>query len=182
MISIPHNTILLGKVNLKQEHQNAVKRMALKMDAIEEQFISFLKRSGKKVTEERLLILRTIYSTTKHLTAMDLCLKVEQQQRSKVSRATVYRTLEILVDANLVTKLALEGHEARYEASLSEGHHDHIICTDCFKIIEFFNAELEQIQENILASKGFKAVRHVHHIFAECLDPLCPNRKDKKSS
>ncbi|PIE02547.1 MAG: transcriptional repressor [Acidobacteria bacterium] len=147
---------------------------------IEERFIEYLRQAGKKVTEERLLILRTIYATNKHLTAMDLCLAVEQQH-SKVSRATVYRTLEILVEADLVTKLALDGYEARYEASLAEGHHDHIICTDCFKIMEFYDEGLEKIQDKILQAKGFKAVSHVHNIYAECLNPMCPEKLKKKT-
>ena len=143
---------------------------------LERKFIEYLRRSNKKVTEERLLILRTIYAAEKHQTARDLCLEVEKDH-SRVSRATIYRTLEILVDADLVTKLALEGHEARYEPSQIEGHHDHIICKECFKILEFFDPTLEDIQNRILKEKGFKAIRHVHHIFAECLDPACAGKK-----
>lgn len=152
--------------------------IAISDEDLAAKFIAYLRRHGKKVTEERLLILKTIYNSQKHMTARELCLEVEKHH-SRVSRATMYRTLEILVEADLVTKLALEGYEARYEAALTAGHHDHIICTDCFKITEFFDPQLEAIQNSIIEKKGFKAVKHVHHIFAECLDPNCPEKKNK---
>jgi len=148
----------------------------LSPEALEARFINYLRRTGKKVTEERLMILKTIFNLERHQTAREICQEVEAMH-TRVSRATVYRTLDILEEAGLITKLALEGHEARYEPALTHGHHDHIICTQCFKILEFYDEQIEAIQNRILKEQGFKAVRHVHHIYAECLDPDCPEKK-----
>lgn len=141
-------------------------------------FLAYLRRERKKITPERLTILDVLYQDGRHLTASDITIALRNNVQP-VSRATVYRTLDLLEQANLVNKLVLEGHEARYEPSFLDDHHDHIICVDCFKILEFCNPEIEAIQNELLREKGFLAVRHIHHLYAKCNNPDCPEKKPR---
>lgn len=147
------------------------------IDQLEEQFKSFVYRHNGKVTNERLALLRTIYSNEGHF-SVDEILELMRAQRFQVSRATVYRTLDLLVQSGLVKKLALEGQETRYESALTSGHHDHIICTDCHKITEFYNHELEKLQDDILHQHNFVMERHVHQLYGRCTKMNCEGKKN----
>lgn len=146
---------------------------------LEDQFKSFLYAHNGKVTNERLALLRALYENDGHF-SVDEILDIMKNQRVRVSRATVYRTLDLLVQSGLVKRLALEGQETRYESALTQGHHDHIVCVDCHKILEFFNPELEQLQDTILEQHNFQMVRHVHQLYGRCIDADCPGKKVKK--
>ena len=143
---------------------------------LEERFKAFLYAQKGKVTNERLALLRTFYLNDGHF-SVDALLDLMRDQDLRVSRATVYRTLDLLVQSGLVRKLALEGQETRYESALSSGHHDHIICLDCQKIIEFFNPKLEQIQDEILEQYHLKPVKHIHQLYGSCTLKNCPEKK-----
>ena len=143
---------------------------------LEEQFKSFLYAQKGKVTNERLALLRTLYINDGHF-SVDELLDLMRDQDLRVSRATVYRTLDLLVQSGLIRKLALEGQETRYESTLTSGHHDHIICMDCHKIIEFFNPKLEQIQDEILEQYHLKPVKHIHQLYGSCIQKNCPDKK-----
>ena len=86
-----------------------------------------------------------------------------------VSRATVYRTIDVLVKNNLVRKMELGDGRALYEHKADDEHHDHIICLETGKIIEFYNEELEKLQDEIVKKHGYKLVRHVHQLFVKPL-------------
>ena len=146
---------------------------------LEEQFKAFLYAQKGKVTNERLALLRTIYSNDGHYSVDDL-LELMKAEGQKTSRATIYRTLDLLVQSGLIRKLSLEDQETRYESALTTGHHDHIICVDCRKIIEFFNPRLEQIQDEILATHNLKPVKHIHQLYGSCMVPDCPSKKKNK--
>ena len=91
-----------------------------------------------------------------------------KSSQTYVSRATVYRTLDILVQNNFVRKLNLGDGRARYESKINNPHHDHLICDTCHKIIEFMNPEIEMLQENIADKYQFSLKRHVHQLFGVC--------------
>jgi Fur family ferric uptake transcriptional regulator len=148
---------------------------SVNLEQLEERFKSFLYAQKGKVTNERLALLRTLYSYQGHFSVDELMELMERQNHS-VSRATVYRTLDLLVQSGLVRKLMLEGQETRYESALDSGHHDHIICVDCHKIIEFFNPELEQIQDEILDVYNLKPVKHIHQLYGSCTLADCPEK------
>ena len=150
------------------------------LEKLEERFKSFLYAQKGKVTNERLALLRTLYQYDGHY-SVDELLNLMTDQNLKVSRATVYRTLDLLVQSGLVKKLALEGQETRYESALTSGHHDHIVCVDCCKIIEFFNPELELIQDQILEIYNLKPVKHIHQLYGSCTIPNCPEKTRSKS-
>ena len=93
----------------------------------------------------------------------------------KVSRATVYRTLELLVKHNLVRRLDLGEGKYRFENRESK-HHDHIICLDCNKIMEFMNDQIEKLQEEVAEDHGFILIKHIFQLYGSCMDESCPNK------
>jgi len=149
------------------------------LNDLEERFREFLYAQKGKVTNERLALLRVLYEHEGHF-SVDELLELLRERGMSVSRATVYRTLDLLDQSGLVRKLALEGQEARYESALDLGHHDHIICMDCHKIIEFFNPKLEQIQDEILEQHHLKPVKHIHHLYGSCTLKDCPEKKARQ--
>jgi len=146
------------------------------LEELEERFKAFLYAGKGKVTNERLALLRTLYLNDGHF-SVDQLLDLIQVEGLKVSRATIYRTLDLLVQSGLVRKLSLEGQETRYESALNIGHHDHIVCVDCHRIIEFFNPELERIQDEILAEYRLAPVKHIHQLYGACTVANCPHKK-----
>ena len=145
------------------------------IEELVEQFKSFLYAQNGKVTNERLALLRTLYEHDGHYSVDDL-IDLLGEKGTRVSRATVYRTLDLLVQSGLVRKLSLENQETRYESSRNSGHHDHIVCVDCHKIIEFFSPELEDLQDQILAGYHLKPVKHIHQLYGSCMRDDCPEK------
>lgn len=166
-----------GGTGLNQE--SGPEMIELDLEQLEERFKSYLYAHKGKVTNERLVLLRTIYKNEGHYSVDELMAMVKEQG-TRISRATVYRTLDLLVQCGLIRRLALEGQEARYESSLTSGHHDHIVCVDCQKIIEFYNPELEEIQDQILVQHKLKPVKHIHQLYGSCLVEDCPEKKKGK--
>ena len=130
-----------------------------------------LKNEGLRYTKQRQLVWDEIRSSSEHRDAEEIYIQINKASKSKhgekVSRATVYRTIDVLVKNNLVRKMELGDGRALYEHKVKEGHHDHIICVETGKIIEFYNEELENIQEDIVKEHGYELVRHVHQLFVK---------------
>jgi len=146
-----------------------------RMEELEERLRDYLYRNNGKLTNERLAILHTLYRRNDHYT-VDSIIEQAKQDGSVFSRATVYRTLDLLVQAGLAKKQTFRGQDTVYEAAHQSEHHDHVICVDCNKIIEFYNAELESIQNKILKELGFGHASHTHQLYGHCLDPNCPQK------
>jgi len=118
-------------------------------------FIQYLRENNLKVTRERLALLEEIFSTNEHLDAEELLAKMKAKNR-KVSRATVYRTLDLLVQCGLVRKSRL-GHEHYFYEKVQPGkRHDHMVCTHCSTIIEFWDPEMDERQRQICAEHHFR--------------------------
>ena len=146
------------------------------IEVLEQRFKDFLYAGKGKVTNERLALLRTLYSHDGHY-SVDELLDLMQADHFKVSRATVYRTVDLLVQSGLVRKLVLMDQETRYESALTTGHHDHMVCLDCHRITEFFNPQLEQIQDEILEQNNMEPVKHIHQLYGRCTLTDCPGKK-----
>mgnify|MGYP001340009190 CR=1 FL=1 len=134
-------------------------------------FKDILKNEGLRYTKQRQKVWDEIRSSAEHRDAEEIYIEINKASKSnpgeKVSRATVYRTIDVLVKNNLVRKMELGDGRALYEHKIDEKHHDHIICVETGKIIEFFNEELEKIQEEIVKEHGYELVRHVHQLFVK---------------
>jgi len=126
-----------------------------------------LKKEGLRYTQQRQLIWDEMCSSEEHRDAEEIYLSL-RKQGVNASRATVYRTIDVLVNNKLVRKLDLGDGKARYENKIDATHHDHLICVQCGKIEEFMNDKIESIQDDIVKSLGFKMVRHIHQLFVLC--------------
>tara|TARA_B100000003_G_scaffold201066_1_gene208691 strand:+ start:1802 stop:2224 length:423 start_codon:yes stop_codon:yes gene_type:complete len=125
-----------------------------------------LKKEGLRYTQQRKKIWNEIQDSSDHRDAEDIYLSLRNNSVN-VSRATVYRTIDIFVKNRLVRKMDVGDGRSRFEARLDDDHHDHMICIKTGKIIEFYNDELELLQEKIVKDHGYKLVRHVHQLFVE---------------
>ena len=128
-----------------------------------------LKNEGLRYTQQRQIIWDEIRTSTEHRDAEEIYLRIKKKNKIKVSRATVYRTIDVLVKNNLVRKMELGDGRALYEHKFEEEHHDHMICVETGKITEFYNEKLEELQEEIVKDQGYELVRHVHQLFVKPL-------------
>lgn len=134
-----------------------------------------LKNIGLKATYPRLKILDLFQtSDQRHLTAEDVY-RTLMNDGMDIGLATVYRVLTQFEQAGLLERHFFESGKAVFE--LNEGaHHDHLVCIQCGKVEEFFDAEIEQRQNTIASERGFALRDHALYLYAECLRENCPNR------
>jgi len=137
--------------------------------------IDELKSTGLKATLPRLKILEIFQKgTQRHMTAEDV-FRVLFEGRSDVGLATVYRVLAQFEQADILSRSHFEGGKAVYE--LNEGqHHDHLVCLDCGRVEEFYDAEIEKRQNDVAQQKGFAIADHALSLYANCTTKACPNR------
>lgn len=130
-------------------------------------FQQFLATQGLKLTNERSALVREIFSTHYHFEADELLFKMKEKN-VKISRATIYRTLELLVRSGLVRRVHLGEDHYHYEYVSGNSHHDHLICTTCGTVIEFNDPALEARQLEICERKKFTATFHNLQILGIC--------------
>jgi len=134
-----------------------------------------IKSTGLKATLPRLKILEIFQKgTQRHMTAEDV-FRVLLEHHSDVGLATIYRVLAQFEQADILIRSHFESGKAVYE--LNEGqHHDHLVCLDCGKVEEFYDAEIEKRQHAVAKSKGFAITDHALSLYAHCIRDQCPNR------
>ena len=142
---------------------------ALEQGSAEEKFREFLEIRGEKLTEPRRVLVRHIFDSHKHFDADELVSDLREVGR-RVSRATVYRTLRLLVEAGLLRELRLTNRTA-YEHDFGYPSHDHMHCTECDRVIEFRNDEIRKLRDAISLDHGFRASAHRFIITGVC--PSC---------
>ena len=130
-------------------------------------FDEFLKRKGLKVTRERTAVFDEIFSTHRHFDADDLVSRM-RERGTKISRATIYRTLELLYGCGLVGRVRLNEEKYRYERLRKGEHHDHLVCTNCGKVVEFVDGAIEKRQDAVCKEHDFVATSHSHQIWGLC--------------
>lgn len=134
---------------------------------VETLFRRYLEERGLKVTPQRLAVLREALATEGHFEADQLHHRLRLAGH-RVSKATVYRTLELLVSSGVLRQVSLGERHAHYEHALGHRHHDHLICIDCGRIIEFTSPELERMQEEICRQHHFRPLGHWMRIVGRC--------------
>jgi Fur family ferric uptake transcriptional regulator len=133
-----------------------------------ERFLEFLARKNLRLTGQRRTIIETVFSTEKHFTADELLAWVRRRDKS-VSRATVYRTLPLLTESGLVREMDLGKEHKVYDPNYAEHpQHNHIICKDCGKIIEFESPQIERLENAISRRLGFSVKACRLQIAATC--------------
>ncbi len=137
--------------------------------------IDELKSTGLKATVPRLKILDVFQKgSQRHMTAEDV-FRVLLEDRSDIGLATVYRVLTQFEQAGILLRSHFESGKAVYE--LNEGqHHDHLVCLDCGRVEEFYDAEIEKRQHDVAKAKGFDIADHALSLYAHCTKKACPNR------
>ncbi len=135
-----------------------------------------LRSAGLKATLPRLKIINVFeQSRVRHLTAEDVY-KQLLADGLDVGLATVYRVLTQFEQAGLLIRHHFESGKAVFE--LNEGkHHDHLVCLQCGRVEEFYDAEIEKRQTKIAQDRGFSISEHALYLYAECTKPKCPHRK-----
>ena len=116
------------------------------------------KDKGVKLTEQRKIIAKVMSESNDHPNVDDLYVRVSKID-SKISIATVYRTVKLFEESGILTKHEFKGGKARYE-ELNEGHHDHLIDVKTGEIIEFVDEEIEKLQKKVAEKYGYKLVDH----------------------
>jgi Fur family ferric uptake transcriptional regulator len=138
-------------------------------------FSSYLDRKKQRKTEERFSILEEIYTRNDHFEVEALYIQMKNKG-SRVSRATVYNTLDLLVECNLVTKHQFGTQTARYEKSFGFKQHDHLICNDCGHVHEFCDPRLGDIERMVGQLFQFKISQHALVLHGHCTLEDCPHR------
>jgi len=165
-------------------HQCSVKisaRMTRDEPMSEEQevFLKHIQKKGLKRTSQRDLILDVFLRTEAHLSNEDLYRLVKDEDPS-VGQTTVYRTLKLLTEAGLAREVRFGDNRTHYEHNYKHQHHDHMICSECGKIIEFYSEQLEALQDAMAAKHKFEVTQHLLRIIGICAE--CRREKNKNSN
>ncbi len=133
-----------------------------------EQFKKLLKENSLKFTKQRELILNFLYENKEHYTPEEIYTMLKQHHPDiKIGIATVYRTLSLLEESGIVSSISFGTQGKKYELGLKK-HHDHLICSKCGKIIEFYDETIEERQEEIAKKFDFEMTDHTMKIIGLC--------------
>ncbi|RPI69798.1 MAG: transcriptional repressor [Ignavibacteriales bacterium] len=130
-------------------------------------FRQFLKGEQNRITPERFEVMDSALDYEGHFGADDLYILMKNNH-SRVSRATVYKTLELLVQCDLISKRNFGENITRYESNYKRQNHDHLICVDCGRIVEFVDAQVKKLPQSISEKLGFNFESYSFNIFARC--------------
>jgi len=146
-----------------------------------DKFQEYLATQGMRLTQERSTVVEDVFSQHEHFDADQVVERLTTAKgRRRVSRASVYRTLTLLEDAGMIRKVARSNDREVYEHDYGYPQHDHLICSECGEMIEFYNAEISRTLEQIAQSHGFRMSGHRLEVFGRCRDCSKPQRRNPK--
>jgi Fur family ferric uptake transcriptional regulator len=128
---------------------------------------SYIAEHKLKITKQRRVVLNVFLECKDHVSVEELYYIVSEQE-PKIGLATIYRTLALLTKSGLALEMDFGDGQKRYESSFMSAHHDHMVCTECGKIIEFNHPLIEKYQEEIAIQNGFKITSHKLDLFGHC--------------
>ena len=130
-------------------------------------FRKYLERRGLKLTAERQAVFDELFARHEHFEADELLVRLRTKHK-KISRATIYRTLELLVDSGIVGRVRIGETGYRYERLRAGEHHDHLICNECGRVLEFYEPRIESLQDEVCERYGFLPLSHSHQMRGIC--------------
>lgn len=136
---------------------------------VHELFEKYLAQKSLRLTPQRSLILEYFLHAEWHLSAEELYHQIRKID-SKIGYSTVYRTLKLLGECHLARELPLGDERSHFEPMYKVQHHDHLVCTHCGKIIEFYCKEIEDFQQKVCVEQGFVLTNHTHEIYGYCAE------------
>ncbi len=144
--------------------------MSVNLNDLKRRFKEFLRHRNMKVTQSRLDLIDLIASYRKHFEVEELVNWISLKTNRGVSRSTIYRTIKLLQEFGVIREVIKQNNRTIYEFVAGKSHHDHLVCIECGKIIEFVDEDIEKLQDEVCAQYGFKAVNHRLEIFGICSD------------
>lgn len=142
-------------------------------------FTDYMHTQNLRKTPERFAILEVIYTADGHFDVDNLYM-ILKDKKYRVSRATVYNTLDLLVDCGLVVRHQFGSATALYEKSYGFKQHDHLICQKCGKVLEFCDPRIQNIKKMVEDFYNFTISSHTLQFFGTCNDDNCSAKKDSK--
>ena len=143
-----------------------MKLKKIKYREYRDSFHEALKVEKLKLTPQRLEIFKDAVFGKEHRSCDEICTSLKSNS-IEVSRATVYRTLDILIKHNFIRKMNIGEGRDIYESKIDRPHHDHMICIETGDIIEFYNEQLEDLQDEIAKKHGYEIIKHIHQLFVK---------------
>lgn len=134
---------------------------------LQDQLSTYMERKGLRSTNQRRIVSEVFFRTEGHLSIDDM-LGLVRKQDSRVGYATVYRTMKLLVECGLASERQFDDTVTRFEVAQKDTHHDHLICLECKKIVEFEDDEIERLQETTARRYGYKLRSHKHELYGVC--------------
>ena len=160
----------MGNNDLKDNKADIAKKTLKEKLSV---FERFLRKNEFKITDQRLLVAEKVFSLQTHFT-VDSLFDLFQEKRGKISKATLYRILSLMVEAKVLREHYFGKDYKFYEQILGRhGNHNHIICTNCNKIIEFLSDEIENLQNEVVKRHNFQLKERVLNLYGYCSE--CQN-------
>ena len=141
----------------------------------------YLEQMGLKQTQQRRLIVQHFLAINSHVDAEELHRRVNGEGHD-IGLATIYRTLNLLTEAGLIEQKSFQDGRSVFEVAHPGSHHDHLICTECGRVVEFEDQEIEDLQNKIASKYGIELKSHRLDLFGFCTDTkACLERKSSRS-